>query len=104
MMPEGLIAVFQALPYILQGSFVTIGIVLGAMGFGLAMGIPLALGQVYGTPPVQVAVRIYVWFFRGVPLLVLLFLFYFGFCSLLDINLSAFTICSKPSIIIPVRS
>lgn len=92
MMPEGLTAVFHALPYILQGSFVTIGIVLGAMGFGLAMGIPLALGQVYGTPPVRVAVRIYVWFFRGVPLLVLLFLFYFGFCSLLDINLSAFTV------------
>jgi polar amino acid transport system permease protein len=92
MMPEGLTAVFHALPYILQGSFVTIGIVLGAMAFGLAMGIPLALGQVYGTPPVRVAVRIYVWFFRGVPLLVLLFLFYFGFCSLLDINLSAFTV------------
>jgi polar amino acid transport system permease protein len=92
MMPEGLTAVFHALPYILQWSFVTIGIVLGAMAFGLAMGIPLALGQVYGTPPVRVAVRIYVWFFRGVPLLVLLFLFYFGFCSLLDINLSAFTV------------
>jgi len=35
---------------------------------------------------------VYVWFFRGVPLLVLLFLFYFGLCSLLHINLSAFTV------------
>ena len=30
-------------------------------------------------------------FFRGVPVLVLLFLFYFGLFTLLDINISAFT-------------
>jgi len=35
-------------------------------------------------------ITLYVWFFRGVPLLVLLFLFYFGLFTWLDINLSAF--------------
>lgn len=91
-MPEGLTAVIGALPYMLQGSLVTIGVVLGAMAFGLAAGAPLAVGQVYGGRTTRRLIAIYAWFFRGVPLLVLLFLFYFGLCSLLDINLSAFTV------------
>jgi len=91
-MPESLTAVIDALPYLLEGSFVTIVVVLGAMGFGFLLGVPLAVGQVYGSPALQRAVSVYVWFFRGIPLLVLLFLFYFGLCALLDINLSAFVV------------
>ncbi len=89
-MPEGLIAVIDALPYILQGSLVTIGAVVGAMALGFTLGMPMAVGQVYGHPWVRRFIGVYVWFFRGVPLLVLLFLFYFGLFSLLHINLSAF--------------
>jgi polar amino acid transport system permease protein len=62
------------------------------MGFGFLLGVPLAVGQVYGSPALKRAVSVYVWFFRGIPLLVLLFLFYFGLCALLDINLSAFVV------------
>ncbi|NSW86028.1 MAG: amino acid ABC transporter permease [Syntrophobacteraceae bacterium] len=91
-MPEGIAAILNALPYLLQGSFVTIVVVIGAMALGLVMGVPFAVGQVYGGPIVRRVIGVYVWFFRGVPLLVLLFLFYFGLCSLLDINLSAFTV------------
>jgi polar amino acid transport system permease protein len=91
-MPESLIAIGDALPYLLQGSIVTVIVVIGAMGLGLALGIPLAVGQVYGHPALRGAIAVYVWFFRGIPLLVFLFLFYFGLCTLLDINLSAFTV------------
>jgi len=91
-MPESLTAIIDALPYLLEGSFVTIVVVLGAMGFGFLLGVPLAVGQVYGSPALKRAVSVYVWFFRGIPLLVLLFLFYFGLCALLDINLSAFVV------------
>lgn len=91
-MPEGLTAVINALPYMLQGSLVTIAVVAGAMSLGLFMGIPLAAGQVYGGAWTRRLVNVYVWFFRGVPLLVLLFLFYFGLFSFLEINLSAFTV------------
>ena len=80
----------DALPYILKGAGVTVGIVLGAMFLGLALGLPMAALQVYGRRPWQWLVGVYVWFFRGLPVLVLLFLFYFGLFSLLDINLSAF--------------
>jgi len=90
-MMESLTAIRDALPYLLQGSLVTIGLVLGAMGLGFVLGVSLALGQVYGRPDLRRIIQVYVWFFRGVPLLVLLFLFYFGLFSLLGINLSAFT-------------
>lgn len=89
---EYLIAIGDALPYILQGALVTIGLVCGAMGLGLVLGVALAVGQVYGKGYVRRLVGFYVWFFRGVPLLVLLFLFYFGLFSWFNINLSAFTV------------
>jgi polar amino acid transport system permease protein len=84
-------AVRDALPYLLEGSLVTVGLVLGAMALGFVLGVCFAVGQVYGHSPLRRLIGIYVWFFRGVPLLVLLFLFYFGLFSVLGINLTAFT-------------
>ena len=75
---NSLITVWNALPYILGGSLVTIATVCIALGLGLMLGVPLAVGQCYGGPLVRRLVGLYVWFFRGVPILVLLFLF-FGF-------------------------
>lgn len=74
--------VLQALPAILPGILVTIGIVGVALGIGLCVGVPFAVGQVYGPGWVRRFVALYVWFFRGVPILVLLFLFYGFFISL----------------------
>ncbi len=91
-MPESLIAIIDALPYLLQGSLVTIAVVAGALSFGFVIGVPLAAGQVYGGAAIRRSIGAYVWFFRGIPLLVFLFLFYFGLCTALGINLSAFTV------------
>lgn len=90
-MTESLAAIREALPYLLHGSLVTVGLVIFAMALGLVMGTLLAVGQVYGSECVRRVVLVYVWFFRGVPLLVLLFLFYFGLFTLFRINISAFT-------------
>jgi len=89
-MYETLVAILEAMPYLLQGAMVTVAIVVGAMGLGLIIGLNMAVGQVYGSRSVRWMVGIYVWFFRGVPVLVLLFLFYFGLFALLKLNLSAF--------------
>ena len=89
-MIETLVAIFEALPYLLQGAVATCGIVMGAMAIGLVMGIQMAVVQVYGPLWARRMVNLYVWFFRGVPILVLLFLFYFGLFALLGLNLSAF--------------
>jgi len=48
------------------------------------------VGLVYGNRLVQGALGFYVWFFRGVPILVLLFLFYFGLFNYLGLNFTAF--------------
>lgn len=70
--------VWEALPWIAVGGLITIASVACAMSLGFILGVPFAIGQVYGRPWVKRIVSIYVWFFRGVPILVLLYLFYFG--------------------------
>jgi len=90
-MLDSLLAIKEALPYILEGSAVTVGIVIGAMSLGLAIGVPMAVAQVYGNRMLRFLAGIYVWFFRGVPVLVLLFLFYFGLFNLMGLNMSAFS-------------
>jgi polar amino acid transport system permease protein len=90
-MPEGLLVIKESLPYLLGGAGVTASAVVGAMLLGLVIGVGLAVLQVYGPRfPAGIA-GLYVWFFRGVPVLVLLFLFYFGLFSLMGINLSTFS-------------
>lgn len=77
-MLESITIVFGAMPWILTGALVSIGTVLCAMLLGLFLGVPMAAGQVYGPSPLRKLIGVYVWFFRGVPILVLLYLFYFG--------------------------
>ena len=86
--------VWNSLPYILGGVGVTVGTVIGAMLLGFACGVPLAVLHVYGPRWIQWLVRLYVWFFRGVPILLLLFLFYFGLFKLFALDLEAVTACS----------
>ncbi|GAB1409468.1 amino acid ABC transporter permease [Desulfovibrionales bacterium] len=88
-MNETLAVLVDALPYVLQGAVVTCVAVVGAMFLGLCIGVPLAVGQVYGGRVARMTCGLYIWFFRGVPILVLLFLFYFGLFTLLGFNLHA---------------
>ena len=85
-----LTTVWEALPYMLSGSLVTVATVVGAMALGLVLGVPLAIAQTYGPRWLRILAGLYVWFFRGTPILVLLFLVYFGlFGSLLGIDMPA---------------
>ncbi|MFI3272960.1 MAG: amino acid ABC transporter permease [Pseudomonadota bacterium] len=90
-MLDKLTIIWDALPYILEGSAVTIATVLGSLALGFALGVPLAVGQVYGPRFLRRLIGVYVWFFRGMPILVLLFLFYFGLFQIINLNLSAFS-------------
>lgn len=71
-------------PYFLAGIFVTLGLTASGLGMGVILGLPMAIGQVYSTGIkaldwfMKGFIGIFVWFFRGMPILVLLFLFYFG--------------------------
>ena len=78
--------IFEALPYILEGTLVTVLLVVGALSLGFCLGVPMAVAQVYGPKPVSRLVGFYVWFFRGVPVLLLLFLFYYGLFGLIGLE------------------
>lgn len=79
-------AIAEAFPYILQGTLVTIVLVLGALALGFCLGLPLAVLQAYAPRPAARLAGVYVWFFRGVPILLLLFLFYYGVFNVLGLD------------------
>jgi L-cystine transport system permease protein len=70
---------FDSLPYVLGGIWFTLLISLISMGIGMIIGFFLALARVSPTPLLQWPARLYISFMRGVPILVILFLLYFGF-------------------------
>lgn len=76
-------AIMDALPYLLSGIWWTAGLVICAMTLGLCLGVPMAVGHVYGSRRVRRLVGLYVWLFRGIPILVMLYLFYFGILAYL---------------------
>jgi polar amino acid transport system permease protein len=92
-MTEALLSILTDwLPYLLEGVVLTLGLVIAALAIGFFVGLPMALGQIYGSKPVRYIIEVYVWFFRGLPLLVLLFLFYFGVFPALGLDTPAFVI------------
>ena len=85
---ETLDVMVSALPYILGGVPVTVIAVAGGMALGLVIGVPLAVTQVYGHPVLAWMTGVYVWFFRGVPILVLMFLFGYGLFPMLEVDIN----------------
>ncbi|WAA09153.1 amino acid ABC transporter permease [Fervidibacillus albus] len=80
----------QSFPYVMQGIGYTLLISVSSMTIGLLISIFLALGRISNHMILQFPSRLYISFMRGVPVLVLLFLLYFGF-PLLGIEFSAVT-------------
>ncbi len=78
--------IIEAFPYILEGTLVTVVLVAGALSLGFILGVPMAVTQVYAPRPAAMLVSFYVWFFRGVPVLLLLFLFYYGLFGLMGLD------------------
>ncbi|MDO4636302.1 MAG: cystine ABC transporter permease [Lautropia sp.] len=77
-MSDTLTLVIESLPDLLKGARFTILLSAGGMSLGLVLGFLLALGRLYGRLPLPWLVRFYVSFFRGTPLLVQLFVIYYG--------------------------
>lgn len=70
--------IIQAMPEFLQSTLINLSVFAVLLPIGFAIGTLVALGQVYGHPIVAAIASMWAWFFRGVPALVLLFLFYYG--------------------------
>ena len=69
----------DSFPYVLSGIGYTLLIALVSMVMGLIIGFFLALARTSSLWILQWPARMYISFMRGVPILVILFLLYFGF-------------------------
>jgi polar amino acid transport system substrate-binding protein len=87
--PEGNTGPGYYLWYLLGGALVTIRISLLGMLLAVALGMPIALMRLYGPAPLRWLAVVYVEFFRGIPVLLLLFFLYFVLGSALHVD--AFT-------------
>ena len=65
-------------PLLLDGAVVTVELTFISMFVAMLLGLPIALMRLYGPPPLRLAAIIYVEFFRGIPVLLLLFFLYYG--------------------------
>lgn len=70
------------LPALIDGLWITLQLILLTAPFGFLLGLLIAVSRVYGPKPLRALAKLYVIFFRGCPLLVLLFLLYLGLPSI----------------------
>src|SRR5689334_1169909 len=66
------------LPQLLDGTLVTLELVALSMAFGLLLAVPLALARVSPRPWLRMPATFYILLFRGTPLLVQIFVIYYG--------------------------
>jgi polar amino acid transport system permease protein len=65
-------------PMLLQGLMWTCLLCASSIALSLVGGVPLAVASISRNRPVRSATRFFLWIFRGTPLLLQLFLIYFG--------------------------
>lgn len=71
-------AIFTHFPELLKASLATIELVLLSSFVGLFLGLILGLMRLSGNPLISIPPFLYIFFFRGTPLLVQIFLIYYG--------------------------
>lgn len=80
----------SSLPNLLEGALVTIRLTFLSLLLGLVLAIPIAFGQIYGPKIVRKLIGVYERVVRSIPLLVILFLIFYGFPRI-GIRFPAFT-------------
>ena len=79
----------ESLPQLFEGLKITLGLTIFSLILGSIFGILMAIGRVYGRKPLAILINIYEKTLRGIPLLVIFFIIYFGL-SEIGLNLNAF--------------
>ncbi len=65
-------------PLLWSGAKLTVRIAVLGMLLAIALGLPIGLARLYGPAPLRALATLYVEFFRGIPVLLLLYFLYFG--------------------------
>jgi polar amino acid transport system substrate-binding protein len=68
----------------ISAAWVTLQLSVLAFLLAVPIGVLLAVGRVYGTAPVRGAARLYIELFRGTPVLLQLFVLYYGVASVVN--------------------
>lgn len=68
-------------PLLLEGAWVTVYLTVLSMGLAVLLGLPVALTRLYAPRPLAWLALGYVEFFRGIPVLLLLYFLYYGLPS-----------------------
>lgn len=90
----------EIMPRLLQGMYITLKLIVFSMPIGLVIGVAVALGRVYGGVVLSSLAWGYQMLFRGTPLLLQLFVIYYGLphCGLVlspfVSAITAFSLCS----------
>jgi polar amino acid transport system substrate-binding protein len=77
-------SLFNYFPLLLDSAWVTVKVSVLSMLVAIVIGLPISLARLYGPLPVQWGAIAYVEFFRGIPVLLLLYLLYYGLPSMLQ--------------------
>ena len=88
-MVETLSFIWKNLPLLLKGAVVAVNITVLSILFGMFIAIFVAFFRIYGASWIKKVLYVYEWVFRGLPILVLLFIIYFGLPTI-GINLNPF--------------
>lgn len=80
----------QFMPFMLKSTVMTIEIFVLTLALSLPLGLPVALGSNSKIKPLSWLCKTYVFIFRGTPLMLQLWFFYFFFPFVLDMQVSAF--------------
>lgn len=78
------------MPALMQGAIISLELFALTLIFSLPLGLPIALGENTKIAPVRWFCKAYVLVFRGTPLMLQLFFFYFFFPICLNIRMDAF--------------
>ncbi|MEE2980211.1 MAG: ABC transporter permease [Pseudomonadota bacterium] len=70
--------IWDSLPRMMTGALLTIELTALSVALGLCLAVPLAMLYLAKNPVLSLPVRTYVFYFRGTPLLVQIFLIYYG--------------------------
>ena len=81
--------IMEYLPIMLEGSILTVKIFILTLLLSLPLGFPIALGEESKIKPLSFLCKVYVWIFRGTPLMLQLFFFYYFFPIVFGVGLDA---------------
>ncbi|MCU0523407.1 MAG: amino acid ABC transporter permease [Elainella sp. Prado103] len=83
--------ILDALPNLLAGALVTLQLTAITVFLGMILGSLIGIARLSANPFLRIAARIYIDFLRGTPLLVQIFMIYFGLPALIKATGSTFT-------------